>query len=82
MLMYYLKSGATSQLPKSFKDMMDTLGKKDDIKKNRDTLRRTLIYEEERRKTSEVNEDILKEIRHHLTTRTNSTQLWSQRSWR
>ena len=62
MLMYYLKSGATSQLPKSFKDMMDTLGKKDDIKKNRDTLRRTLIYEEQRRKTSGVNEDILKEI--------------------
>ena len=61
--MYSLKSGSSTQLPKGFKDMMDTLGKRDDIKRNRDTLRRTLIKEEERRKTSEVNEDILKEIR-------------------
>ena len=58
--MYSLKSGSTTQLPKGFKDMMDTIGKKDHIKSNRDTLRRTLMKEEERRKTSEVDEDILK----------------------
>ena len=38
MLMYSLKSGSSTQLPKGFKDMMDTIGKRDHIKSNRDTL--------------------------------------------
>ena len=48
MRLYNLKSGRAT-LPKGFKEMMEAIGKKDHIKSNRDTLRRTLMKEEERR---------------------------------
>ena len=60
--MYNLKSGRAT-LPKGFKDMMEAIGKKDHIKSNRDTLRRTLMKEEERRQGAEDDEDLLTRIR-------------------
>ena len=62
MRMYNLKSGRAT-LPKGFKDMMEAIGKKDHIKSNRDTLRRTLMKEEERRQGAEDDEDLLTRIR-------------------
>ena len=56
--MHSLRSGAGA-VPKGFKKMLDQIGKKEHVKNNRDTLKRTLIEEEKRRTAGEDDEDII-----------------------
>ena len=53
-----LRSG-TMAVPKTFRTMLEKIGKQSNIKDNRDILKRTLIEEEKRRKTEE-EDDLIK----------------------